>query len=127
MSYTFKPYLSVGIDVGADFSIMSMALPKQQLIGIQNILSANKKQLIVSIAKVSRKSINTATKKYESLIKAAGEASTFGHAVDSNFYLIQLYIDFIQKYDAEINHILEQMHQFVNNHEDKRLSGLIPA
>ena len=33
MSYTFTPYLSVGIDVGADFSMMSMALPNQQLIG----------------------------------------------------------------------------------------------
>jgi hypothetical protein len=33
MSYTFTPYLSVGIDVGADFSMMSMALPNQQLLG----------------------------------------------------------------------------------------------
>jgi hypothetical protein len=33
MQQIFKPYLSVGIDVGADFSEMSMALPNFQLIG----------------------------------------------------------------------------------------------
>jgi hypothetical protein len=33
MSYTFTPYLSVGIDVGADFNMMSMVLPNQQLLG----------------------------------------------------------------------------------------------
>nr|WP_205739165.1 transposase [Halocella sp. SP3-1] len=33
MSYKFNPYLSVGIDVGADFSMMSMTLPNQQLLG----------------------------------------------------------------------------------------------
>lgn len=29
----FKPYISVGIDVGADFSFMSIALPNQTLVG----------------------------------------------------------------------------------------------
>nr|WP_205739166.1 transposase [Halocella sp. SP3-1] len=82
-------------------------------------MSANKEKLIASIAKISRKGISTATKKYEKLTKAAREASVFGHAVDSNFYLIQHYIGFIQKYDAEINHLLEQMHQFVDTHEDE--------
>ena len=29
----FKPFISVGIDVGADFSFMSIALPNQTLVG----------------------------------------------------------------------------------------------
>ena len=33
MSNTKQPFLSVGIDVGADISWMSIALPNQQLLG----------------------------------------------------------------------------------------------
>ena len=28
-----KPYLSVGIDIGADFSLMAIALPTQEIVG----------------------------------------------------------------------------------------------
>lgn len=85
----------------------------------QNILAADKDSLIQSIAKTSRRGITAATKKYEKLLKAAAGASVFGHAVDSNFFLIQRYINFIQKYDDEINLILEQMHQFVESNSNE--------
>jgi transposase len=111
----FPQFLGIYSKVTGKTSLMIL----QEYTTPQNILSADKEQLIASIAKVSRKGITTATKKYESLIKAATETSIFGHAVDSNFYLIQLYIGFIQRYDAEINHVLEQMNQFVDTHEDE--------
>jgi transposase len=111
----FPQFLGIFSKVTGKTSLMIL----QEYTTPQNILSANKEKLIASIAKISRKGISTATKKYEKLTKAAREASVFGHAVDSNFYLIQHYIGFIQKYDAEINHLLEQMHQFVDTHEDE--------
>lgn len=111
----FPQYLGIFSKVTGTTSLMIL----QEYTSPENILDADKQQLISQIAKASRKGVANATKKYESLLTAAKEASIFGHAVDSNFYLIERYICFIQKYDEELNLVLEQMHQFVDNHEDE--------
>jgi transposase len=83
----FPQFLGIFSKVTGKTSLMIL----QEYTTPQNILSANKEKLIASIAKISRKGISTATKKYEKLTKAAREASVFGHAVDSNFSLYWLH------------------------------------
>lgn len=112
---TFPQYLGIFTKVTGNTSLMIL----KEYTSPQYILDADKDSLIASINAISRLGIIKARKKYEKLIKAASEASVFGHAVDSNFYLIKLYVNFIEKYNDEINQILMQMHQFVENHENK--------
>lgn len=111
----FPQYLGIFSKVTGTTSLMLL----QDYTSPKNILDADKEQLINLIAKASRKGTAQATNKYESLITAAKEASVFGHAVDSNYYLIKRYVGFIQKYDEEIDLVLKQMHQFIDNHENE--------
>ncbi len=47
-------FISVGIDVGADFSLMSIALPNQQFVGKPyKILHSNQNPLMFAVSKMA--------------------------------------------------------------------------
>ena len=84
-------------------------------------LSAPKDEIIASIRSTERFGLTYAQKKYNAIIQAANDAETFGHAVNSNFKRILLYIRFIRQYDKEISAILSDMHELVDANEDTDL------
>ena len=81
-------------------------------------LSAPKDKIIESIRSTARFGIAYAEKKYSTIIKAANDAKSFGHSVNSNFKRILLYIRFIRQYDEEVSSILSDMHEIVDANED---------
>lgn len=81
-------------------------------------LSAKKQEIIDSIRSTARFGLTYAQGKYQAIIQAANDSKIFGHAVDSNFKRIQLYIRLIRQYDAEIALILDHMHELVDANEE---------
>lgn len=111
----FPQYLGIFSKVTGYASLMIL----KEYTSPQAILDANPSILIPAIAKASRKGIATATTKYEQLVLAAKESFSFGHALDSNFFLIRQYISFIQKYDEEIQAVLSEMASIVDAHPEE--------
>jgi len=81
-------------------------------------LTASKEDIITSIRSTARFGLTYASNKYNAIIQAAKDASTFGHSVSSNFKRIRLYIRFIRQYDKEISSILSDMHELVDKNEN---------
>jgi len=81
-------------------------------------MQISKREIIDIIKSTARFGITYANNKYNAIIKAANEANEFGYIIDSNIKRIRLYISFIQKYDEEINSILDAMHELVDANED---------
>jgi hypothetical protein len=80
-------------------------------------LNATKDEIIASIRSTARFGITYAENKYNAIIQAANDASTFGYSISSNFKRIRLYIRFIRNYDDEISSILSDMHELVDANE----------
>jgi transposase len=111
----FPQYLGIFSKVTGNASLMIL----KEYTSPQAILDADPSTLIPAIAKASRKGIATATAKYEQLVLAAKESFSFGHALDSNFFLIRQHISFIQKYDEEIQAVLSEMTSIVDAHPEE--------
>lgn len=86
----------------------------------QAFLQAAKNSIVEEIHSTSHFGLTYALKKYNAIINAAKDASTFGYAVDSNFTLIKLYIDFIRKFDTTIKDLLNQMHSLIDIHSNEQ-------
>jgi hypothetical protein len=83
----------------------------------ESFLNASKDEIISSIRFTSRFGLTYAINKYNTIIKAANDANTFGHSVSSNFKRIRLYIRLIRNYDMEVSAILSDMHELVDANE----------
>ena len=81
-------------------------------------IEADKQDIIDTIKSTARFGITYAQNKYHAIIQAANAAKQFGYIVDSNVKRIRLYISFIWKYDAEIQNILDAMHELVDSNEN---------
>ena len=80
-------------------------------------LNAAKAEIIASIRSTARFGLRYAETKYDAIIQAANNASTFGYSVSSNFKRIRLFIRFIRNYVDEISSILSDMHELVDANE----------
>jgi hypothetical protein len=81
-------------------------------------LETKKQDIIESIRSTARFGLTYANNKYNAIIQAAKDAKIFGHAVDSNFMRIGIYISFIRQYDVAISEILKNMHDLVKSNEN---------
>jgi len=84
-----------------------------------NLLKVDRDELIHQIAKSSRRKLSTAKKKYDQLIQAATQAKSFGAGVQTNFYLIQEFISFIEFYDKKMEALLQQMTSLVEENQGR--------
>jgi len=80
-------------------------------------LSAPKEEIIDCIRSTARFGLTYAKNKYNAIIQAASDATTFGYSVSSNFKRILLYIRFIRNYDIEVASVLSDMHELVDANE----------
>jgi hypothetical protein len=80
-------------------------------------INATKDEIIKSIRSTARFGLTYAETKYNAIIQAANDASTFGYSLSSNFKRIRLYIRLIRNYDDEISSILSDMHKLVDANE----------
>ena len=117
-------FISVGIDVGADFSWMSIALPNQQFVGKPyKILHNSIDSLTTAVSKI---------KEAEELYSL--ESRIFLESTGIYHYPLFCYLrdkgfncsvinpiitkNSTNKYDEEINSILESLHELVDANED---------
>ena len=77
-------------------------------------LEAPEKDVIAAIRRVARFGIRYATDKCNAIKKAAQEAKLFGHAVNSNYTRILIYIDFIELYDKQIASVLAELERLAD-------------
>jgi len=82
-------------------------------------LAADKNDVVALIRQTARFGLRYAENKYAAVMGAANAALTFGHSVPSNFTLIRMYIDFIRKYDKEIDLLLAAMNDLVAANVDE--------
>lgn len=96
----------------------SMALLEQYTLPAA-FLAAKKEDIVGIILSTARFGLAYAERKYREIIAAAETALVFGHALPSNGRLIQLYVSFIKKYNAEVDGVLDAMHELVDAHPDE--------
>jgi len=111
----FPQYLGIFSKVTGVTSLMILS----EYCDPKKLLCADKDSLIASISKASRKGLVAAEKKYDMLICAAKDAAVFGHAVDSNFFLIRQIIEFIKIYDHQLELTLTEMNSVISQHTDE--------
>jgi len=83
-------------------------------------LEAPEKDVIAAIRRVARFGVKYATDKCNAIKKAAQEAKLFGHAVNSNYTRILIYIDFIELYDKQIASVLAELEGLADINGDTR-------
>jgi transposase len=82
------------------------------------LLDTNDEEIITLIRSTARFGITYATKKWKAIQLAAHAASIFGHAVDSNWTRIRLYVSFIRLYQQEMQNILTLLHTLMDTYKD---------
>ena len=111
----FPQYVTVFSKVTVDTSLALL----DKYVSPEAFLSADKNEIIDIIRKTARFGVKYAESKYAAIIEAAKSATVFGHSVPSCFTLIRLYINFIRKYDEEIEAVLLAMNELVNANPDE--------
>lgn len=81
-------------------------------------LEATDEEIITSIRGIARFGIKYATSKCIEIKKAAQKAKIFGHAVNSNYIRILLFIDSIELYDRQIALVLSELNELADANEN---------
>jgi hypothetical protein len=85
----------------------------------ETFIAADKQEIIGIIRKTARFGMIYAENKYAAILQAAKAALVFGHSVPSAFTLIRLYINFIKKYNDEIDAVFKTMNELVDANSDE--------
>lgn len=112
----FPQYLDIFSDVTGNTSMMIL----ESYLTPDKILRAHRDCLIEKIAKVSRKGLKNAAKKYDHLVLAARSAKVFGCSLDSVFFNISTTLTLIKGMDEAIASTMDQIHSLVKkNHSEE--------
>lgn len=115
---TFPQYLSLFSKVNGKASLEVL----DRYTTPENILTADKEELVNLIVCNAGRGRTMAEQKYEKLIQAAKEAASFGHSNAGNNYLIHHFIEMIRLIKAQTDKLLLQIHKLVNSQPNSQLA-----
>lgn len=110
----FPGYCNVFSKITAKTSLEILKIYKTP----EEISSTPKIDVVKLIASTSRRGLEFAFEKYDKLIEAVSLAKYYGKFLGSAFKLIQTNIDFIELYNAKIESILQDINEYIAEHED---------
>lgn len=106
----FPQYLNIFSKITTNTSLTLL----EKYTSPEAFLSASKDEILGCIRSTARFGLTYANNKYNAIMQAAKDATTFGYSVSSNFKRIRLFIRFIRNYDEEVSSILSDMHELVD-------------
>lgn len=115
---TFPQYLSLFSKVNGKTSLEILS----RYTTPENILNADKEELITLITQTAGRGRLMAEDKYDKLIQAALESEFFGHSNVGNNYLIHHFIEMIRLIETQTNKLLSQIREIINSNPDSQLA-----
>lgn len=115
---TFPQYLSLFSKINGKTSLEILS----RYTTPENILNADKEELISLIVRTAGRGRSMAEDKYDKLIQAALESEAFGHSNEGNNYLIHHFIEMIRLIETQTNKLISQIHEIINSQTDSQLA-----
>lgn len=115
---TFPQYLSLFSKINGKTSLEILS----RYTTPENILNADKEELISLIVRTAGRGRSMAEDKYDKLIQSALESESFGHSNAGNNYLIHHFIEMIRLIETQTNKLLSQIHEIINSQTDSQLA-----